>query len=57
MKSKRNLVFAASFLALSLTAFPHRASAAADNFLGFPAKPSNASVLSSVVSYAVWLLL
>ena len=57
MKSTKTVVLAASILALTLTAFPYRASAAADSFLWFPAKPSNASVLSSVVSYAAWLLL
>lgn len=57
MKSQKTLVLAASILMLTLGAFPHRASAAADNFLWFPSRASNASVLSTVVSYAASLLL
>jgi hypothetical protein len=57
MKSKRTLVLAASILVLTLGAFPHRASAASDNFLRFTTAASHASVLSTVVSYAASLLL
>jgi len=57
MKSKKTLVLAGSILALTLGAFPHRASAAVDIYLHFPDTGSNASVLSTVASYAVWLLL
>jgi hypothetical protein len=57
MKSKKTLGLAASILMLTLGAFPHRASAAADNFLWFPTPALHASVLSTVVSYAAALLL
>jgi hypothetical protein len=57
MKSKKTLVLAASILMLTLGAFPHRASAAVNIFIRLPDTASNASVISSVVSYAVWLLL
>jgi|HubBroStandDraft_2_1064218.scaffolds.fasta_scaffold388354_1 hypothetical protein len=57
MKSKRTLVLAASIFMLTLGAFPHRASAAIEIYLRLPDTTSNASVISSVVSYAAWLLL
>jgi hypothetical protein len=57
MKSIKTLVLAASILALTLSAFPHDALAAADNFLWFPATTSHTSVLLTVVYNVGSLLL
>jgi hypothetical protein len=57
MKSKRTFIIAAFAAALTLGAFPHRASAAFSNSLWFPAAASSAPTLSTIVSIAASLLL
>jgi hypothetical protein len=57
MKSKRTLIIAAFAAALTLGAFPHRASAAVSNSLWFPAAASSAPTLSTIISIAASLLL
>jgi hypothetical protein len=57
MKKKMTLAFAASMLTLALGASPQHASAAVMNYLWFPTAASHASVSSTVVAYAVSLLL
>jgi hypothetical protein len=56
MKSKRTLIIAAVAVALTLGTFPHRASAACDNYLWFHGAASSAPTLSTIISIVASLL-